>query len=209
MNEHGEVQTPGIINWSDEDPKAVKGYGEQIAEIKAHYSTDPVVPDGHVVTSNHEENAAKFFSAHPDQIKSRVMRGRTQHFATLEDIGYMADSKWGGEPLDEKTKAYYATFPAEKIAGLQELAGAMREAEKRVEYVESGETEFDADKALDELEESGALDLFDKESEAQYLNEQLVAAGRAPVYSAAMLSALDAAERRKKQKQNRKKKSKR
>nr|DAF93655.1 MAG TPA: hypothetical protein [Myoviridae sp. ctshb19] len=200
MNEHGEVQTPGTINWTEEDLKACVSYGEQLAQIKAHYSTEPLVPDAPVVAPTHEENAAKFFSAHPDQIKSRVMRGRTSVATTFEDMDAMIEnSKWGGEPLDEKTKAYYSTFPADKIEGLQELAGAMREAEKVVTHA----PEFDAEAALDALGDDEPTN----QDIADFLNGQLVAEGRAPVYSATMLAAQNAAMLRAEQK--RKKKSKR
>lgn len=174
MNEHDEVQTPSFIQWADDQHDLS-------------------------VAPTHEENAAKFFSAHPDQIKSRL-RGRTSVVHTFEDMGAMIEnSKWGGEPLDEKTKAYYSTFPADKIEGLQELAGAMREAEKIVTH----EPEFDAEAALNEL---GDVEPSNQDV-ADFLNGQLVAEGRAPVFSATMLAAQNAAMLRAEQK--RKKKSKR
>ena len=232
---YGEVQNKGVIDWSESEEaaearmaKVRETYGELIAKVPAdkhadlaakffvdhNISGDSIIESSEpqIIWSDvNAEQAASRANREPAEVEiieltdntMRQMRGRTKFITTCDTVGFLAeDSKWGGGPLDEKTKAYYATFQPEKIEGLQQLAGAMREAEKRVSH----EPEFDAEAALDRLEEFETFGL-DKESEAEFLNQREIAAGRAPVYSATMLSALDAAERRKQQK--RRKKSKR
>lgn len=139
---------------------------------------------------------------------------------------------------DEKARLFWSQYHTpQQLGGLQKLANdlvlGMRPEPIEIKAnisIKSADLELDADGNPTTLESAMALDAVDalclaedakwkelieseiggctNEAMADYLNQELIAEGRAPVFSPQMLSAVAAAELRKKQKNRKKSKRK-
>ena len=142
----------------------------------------------------------KFNAAHPEQAKSRAdrPRGVERKFISVDELPFRAPKK----THDEKARQFFQTIPEPQLAGLKHVIGAITALTSR-----QAPEEFDAETFLDRMEQESDGEITNADM-AHFLNQDLIAAGRNPVYSDKMLAAQNAAIVRREQKRKKKLKRK-